>query len=198
MGRKTDLNIGSINGKLKIIAVKKGLGAGKHAIAVCLCECGKEHEIKSHLFKKMKSCGCSQHDSENWISKGAKNKPWQLPYGESALNALLYSYKRGAERRNLTFDLSREEFKKLVNSNCFYCGVEPNRIFSNRGNGSIVCNGIDRYLNEDGYTKENSVSCCKECNLSKNKRTAIDFLNHIQRIHDFQKRKEEENDDQGV
>ncbi len=65
-----------------------------------------------------------------------------------------------------------KEFTKIIEKPCKYCG-ENSRY------------GIDRIDNEKGYTKENSVSCCKLCNFMKKALTQKDFLNHIKKIYEW-------------
>jgi uncharacterized metal-binding protein len=36
-----------------------------------------------------------------------------------------------------------------------------------------------------GYTKINSVPCCKVCNIAKHNLSVPEFLNHIKRIFNF-------------
>ena len=69
------------------------------------------------------------------------------------------------------FSLSFEDFDAITSRSCFYCGENEKRI------------GIDRIDNSIGYTKENSVSCCKICNYMKRTMTKEDFLNHIKKIY---------------
>lgn len=67
-----------------------------------------------------------------------------------------------------------EEFTELINQLCVYCG------------GENITKGIDRVDNFKGYTKENSVSCCKKCNYMKNTWSKEEFLFHIQKIYKHQ------------
>lgn len=65
-------------------------------------------------------------------------------------------YIRSAKNRGIVFNLSFKYFLKLILSNCTYCGEPPNPL-----------NGVDRYDNGKGYTKSNSVPCCRDCNWMK-------------------------------
>jgi len=77
----------------------------------CLCECGKIVIRRSANLRTggTKSCGCYALEVRR-IQKGL-----------SGFNALYKSYIRGAIDRNLQFDLSIENFKTLIDSNCHYC-----------------------------------------------------------------------------
>ncbi len=55
-----------------------------------------------------------------------------------------------------------EEFKALTQGVCTYCDRPPTQI--HRG---YLFNGIDRVNPDRGYSPENVVSCCKECNFIK-------------------------------
>ena len=51
----------------------------------------------------------------------------------------------------------------------------------------IKANGIDRLNSIIGYTIENCVPCCEKCNLMKSNYSENEFLDHIERIRNFQK-----------
>ena len=68
----------------------------------------------------------------------------------------MWHYKRSAEKKEVRFELSNEEFDKLVNGDCEYCHRSPTTWF-----------GIDRVKPEKGYVNGNVVSCCWDCNLDK-------------------------------
>ena len=77
-------------------------------------------------------------------------------------------YKHSAKKRNISFELTFEEFINLTQQNCYYCKHFPNQIVKQRGAfGEYVYNGIDRLDNTKGYTLDNCVSCCKTCNIMK-------------------------------
>lgn len=113
----------------------------------------------------------------------------QLPFGEAAFNALLYNYKRKAKSRNLVFDLTIDVFRLLTKQVCKYCGREPHRINKvNKRVGEYVYNGVDRVDNSQGYTAENVVACCYDCNRMKHALGETEFLTHVERIHTWQRK----------
>jgi hypothetical protein len=73
------------------------------------------------------------------------------------------------DEANIKYDLSFEKFCELINNECFYCGQKPNTIWSShrKKENKIIYNGIDRKNNNLGYSEENTVSCCKFCNIAK-------------------------------
>lgn len=74
-------------------------------------------------------------------------------------------YKSQAKKRKKDFVLTKEQFEKIINGECYYCGTK-NKI------------GIDRKDNSKGYTIENSVSCCRICNWMKLTLTEKEFIQH--------------------
>lgn len=75
-------------------------------------------------------------------------------------------YKKRADEHGYDFDLTNEEFRELVESDCYYCGCKRGKIL----------NGIDRLDNSIGYTKENTVPACKMCNNMKNTLNESTFI----------------------
>jgi hypothetical protein len=131
----------------------------------CICDCGN-YTIKTtgQLRGKCISCGCIR----------------RIP--DSATNCILDWYKRWAKKRHLSWKLPTENFKKLLQGKCFYCGVEHSNVQKGFTGKRFKYNGVDRLVNSEGYTKENCVSCCKTCNMMKKTMPIVDFLRHIQRI----------------
>lgn len=82
-------------------------------------------------------------------------------------------YKESAKRRNLDFNITFEDFMDLWENSCFYCGSKIDGI------------GIDRKNNNVGYTVENIVPCCSECNMAKGFRDYNSFINWIKKVYEF-------------
>lgn len=111
--------------------------------------------------------------------------------GEVGLTILFGKYKKRAKKLNKSFDLTREEFANLTKQNCNYCDNPPSKI-SKHMNKSVsedtlkrseyVYNGIDRYDNNLGYTKENSVPCCSICNGAKADLTPTEWWSWVAKI----------------
>lgn len=80
-------------------------------------------------------------------------------------------YKRGAEKRNLLFEISVQDLiNRFWKKPCSYCG-DP-----------IETAGIDRIDNSAGYTALNTVPCCSTCNFMKRDMKCQDFLSHCKKI----------------
>ena len=93
-----------------------------------------------------------------------------------------------AKNRNLKFELSKDQFKKLTKLPCYYCGKEPKQEIlkadkGNPGNGKYIYNGIDRIDNKKGYTIDNCVSCCKNCNNGKKDMGKEEFFSWISDVY---------------
>lgn len=92
------------------------------------------------------------------------------------LQARYTKYRLGAEKRNLAFELSLEEFDEITKMPCEYCGG-----YSDELNG-VLFNGVDRINSSDGYVYKNCVSCCEMCNRMKMAYDLMDFLEHVKKI----------------
>lgn len=103
--------------------------------------------------------------------------------GHAARTRLMGCYRWNAVVRGISFDLSREQFAVLVAANCHYCGSPPSSMRLGKDLWSpLVYTGIDRVDNALGYTKENTVPCCKICNRAKNTISLQDFNTWIARL----------------
>lgn len=149
----------------------------------CLCDCGEICFVKSSylLDGRTKSCGCIRKvNGKLWSEK------LKLNSGEAAFRAVLRRYKAQAKVRNLSFELTTEQFKTLTQQNCYYCGKEPKQEYKYikiHNTGTYIYNGIDRIDSSCGYTLENCVSCCKKCNWAKKDSSKSDFIKWIKAVH---------------
>ena len=84
----------------------------------------------------------------------------------------IQSFKRGAKQRNISYNLSDEFAEKLLQQECYYCGTSE-----------FI--GIDRLDSLKGYSEDNCVSCCKYCNLMKNKLSYDLFTTQISKIFKY-------------
>lgn len=153
----------------------------------CICDCGTVKSIPMNYLttKQVRSCGCLLKENYIKLKTISVNKNKKTP-GEAAFNEVLNSYKQRAKRKNYNWDLSLDEFKKIINRDCYYCGITPSQEWKT-ANGSIFYNGIDRKDNSKGYTLENSVPCCKICNYAKRNLSEIEFLSWIERLIKYNK-----------
>jgi hypothetical protein len=144
---------------------------------LCKCDCGGIIITNGASLRNgsTKSCGCLVKEV---ITKS---------YSESSFNTLYNRYKNAAKQRSISFELSKDEFSKITSQNCHYCGIKPMQItvLSSPHNGDYFHNGIDRLDNNKGYTIENSVPCCKNCNYGKGRLTKDEFLSWIEKVYLF-------------
>lgn len=146
----------------------------------CTCSCGGEHSVRGDMLRsgKITHCGCQKKKIASECKK--------LPEGVAHINIALHFYKKGAKDRRLIFDLTREQFIKLISGSCNYCGIKPtieNVIYARKELSSLFpMNGIDRVDSTKGYFIDNTVSCCKKCNQIKMDMTMDDFVNQIIKI----------------
>jgi len=86
-----------------------------------------------------------------------KNNEWSRQYARTAKGQYT-QLKKGAKDRGYELALTLADFIKLRENSCYYCG----------GALSEACHRMDRKNNVLGYTLDNTVACCKECNFTKN------------------------------
>ena len=156
----------------------------KYVAWLCLCECGKEKIVRSADLKRgrTRSCGCLLKAKNNPNVRKRIEKI-KKPFGEATFNSLYFDYKYNAKARNLEFNLTKTQFKKLATGNCAYCGIEPKQVYYKKcANGNFIYNGIDRINNNIGYVIDNCVPACKFCNYAKKCGTQEEFLEWINRL----------------
>jgi hypothetical protein len=139
---------------------------------VCRCDCGTVKTVRISGLQSTnphgtKSCGCYCKDRTREAHTG--NTYRRLGYGENARRYLFEQYRSNAERRGISFSLTRTQFEELTSGPCFYCDAPPERECQpTNAHGSYRYNGIDRMDNSIGYVLENCCSCCNKCNTLKN------------------------------
>lgn len=140
----------------------------KNILWQCICDCGNISLVQSRNLRvgKTSSCGC-------WATE-QKSLPKKYFTDTEKGKAYVYkNYKQSAKKRNVFFELTKEQLQKLTSSNCFYCGLSPDK--SNQSY-EYSYNGIDRKDNNQGYIETNSISCCKDCNYIKGDRLSYDEM----------------------
>jgi len=137
----------------------------------CKCDCGNTSIVQSGtlLSGHSRSCGCRGHPPEfGWFRH------------------FYTTYQVGAKRRNLSFDLSFEDFCSLIQNNCYYCGSSPilraDRADLSKFRKIIPINGVDRIDSFIGYLTTNVVACCTTCNFAKQQLTVIEFKQWIESL----------------
>lgn len=90
------------------------------------------------------------------------------------MRRLCRRYIRECRRKNVYWELSIEIFHKLTSSPCHYCKKPPLQISK-----AYKYNGIDRMNPKKGYTPDNCVPCCKECNWIKGDRLTTEEMQAV-------------------
>lgn len=83
-------------------------------------------------------------------------------------------YKNSAYKRGLDFMLLEDDFMEIKSKNCYICDKPTTDKHQN---------GIDRYNNSIGYTKENSRACCSSCNYMKKDHTYEFMMEKLKQIY---------------
>lgn len=150
----------------------------------CKCECGSTPIIRGqHLrTRHYVSCGCERPKRLALVCQNnARNK-----YDPSNwVGTIVSIYRHGANKRGLSFCLTKEDVRRLVLAECHYCGALPSNVYNPRSELTQIkyrYNGIDRVDNRSGYTVSNCVSCCKTCNRAKNSLTLDEFMSWAKRV----------------
>lgn len=79
-------------------------------------------------------------------------------------------YKKNAKKRNIDFNLTKEDFYFLTQQKCHYCGDMKEY------------NGIDRIDSNKGYELNNCVPCCEICNKMKLDYSYDFWIDHMKKV----------------
>lgn len=146
------------------------------------CECGEEvvrsaTRVKYNFNNGMgTSCGC--------LALGRPNLRNRKNYGEAAANKVFGNYKRNASKKDMEFNITKEQALDIMSKNCYYCGMEPSRVMkSKKLYGEFIYNGLDRKDNNEGYTLSNILPCCTYCNFKKSNDDYEEFIEWIDKVH---------------
>ena len=186
-----------INMRYGRLLVVKNVGKDKRKkyLWLCKCDCGNEKIVVGDNLSsgKSKSCGCLK--AEFLAKKG--NQYGLFKDREVALLKVQYHHLKKRNKKMGFGDIDIidfETFSKLSKSHCEYCGLEHSKEISDRLSESkkkkllsdhiLKCNGIDRVDSKKGYSKDNSVACCKHCNFAKNSMTKQEFFIWIKRVYE--------------
>lgn len=145
-------------------------GSTRKVVARCL-DCNQTYEVDLYHLRR-KDRACLRCRSCNNIVISVSNR---LGVGEHLVNMQCRDYRKNAEARGIEWALSDEQVKRLVLSDCYYCGTVPNRRVESSWD-VIFVNGIDRVDNNNGYLESNCVSCCKDCNYAKRTMSAQEYI----------------------
>lgn len=129
------------------------------------CDCGVvcEKVMEKVMRGWTKSCGCLKLEKMHYF--GSEATAYQI-------------YREGYADGDLTF----EEWYKLSQQPCYFCGTPPMRTRFIKGKNPFVFNGVDRLHNRK-HDKNDCVSCCWRCNEMKKAMPIEEFLQLIELIY---------------
>lgn len=175
----SESNIGQIKGNYKIVDLSYIRG---RCSFLCECQnCKNYQEVRPSDFEKgMQYCiKCMPHNLQDYKTMNSSDAQLSIVYS---------NYKSRCKSKNREFNLTKSQFKKLILSNCYYCGAEPSNIRMDRSKlrakKKIYTNGIDRVDSDKGYIISNVVSCCEDCNKAKRQLSKDTFLKMIKDIYE--------------
>ena len=181
-------------GRLTVVEHRGKDHRNKH-LWLCDCDCGNNKVVVSDNLSsgKSNSCGCLK--SEFLAKKGNQFGLYQDR--QEAMLKVQYSHlkRRHSKKKMKGAVIDFDVFKNLSKDNCKYCGLEHSKEIEDRLNENkkqkrlsdevLKINGIDRVDSSIGYTKENSITCCKYCNFAKHTMSEDDFYKWIKRVYEF-------------
>ena len=171
---------GKIFGKLLVLNIDH-IDRSKNGLDIiywnCKCDCGNSYIVRGQSLRdgKTRSCGC-------WRRKILADS---YTY-ESHLVSIYKQYQTGAKGRNILFDLTIEEFGHIISEKCFYCGKAADKSTRKKDNTVMFFyTGIDRIDNNKGYSVDNCVPSCTQCNKSKLDYSQYEFYSWIKRVYEY-------------
>ena len=145
----------------------------------CKCDCGR--------IERIHQSSLDHYAESDYV---ACCKSCKLERTISAIRQRIYNAKQeDATKRGLPFSLTINQFCKIVEQSCTYCGVPPRasdahckQQWYKKWRDKHTTNGIDRINNAIGYIDGNCVPCCKRCNVAKHTKSAREFVALVSKI----------------
>lgn len=183
-GDLVNKNIGTLHVLEKWESKKSISKSGKQSSRsryLVLCECGNLRIVFGQYLRAKK---------EKATCKGCAYKTRPQSLNRQSIWRRIFKLTVGNRRK--PNNLSLMDFKKIITSNCHYCGEPPKYKDYLRKNKYaiseiIYANGVDRVNSKYGYSKKNCVPCCSICNSMKLNYTLEQFYTHIEKILKFKK-----------
>jgi len=139
----------------------------------CCVMCGKHFDNFLTRYNK-ESVRC-KHCQEMMQKQDDKRSNRERVYKRECYvypQTFMNHYIKGAKKRDISFELTLEQFGDMVKKPCHYCN------YIKEGEA----NGIDRVDNDKGYHLDNCVACCGICNRMKLNYHVDFFLQKIRQI----------------
>ena len=172
-------------GKLQVIKRIDERGNKGQIKWECICDCGRGHIVTGESLRsgKSKSCGCNRLTPPN-KEKDRVIAVWKQLYKSTI--------EKRCKKWGIISDISLNDFITMSQSPCVYCGMLKSNFATDRNSSGkktsdtiIKYNGLDRVDSAGGYTKINTVPCCKHCNTAKNTMSKTEFMDFIKRVYEY-------------
>jgi hypothetical protein len=172
--RKRKYNIGDVINNQTVIDYKWEDKDGAYLVR---CHCGYERWMRSTTINRNQG-GCSMCKTKKIDASRSITAAWGTLNGN-------------AKRRGYLVEITKEEFVEISTKPCFYCGENPKYVkwkHLPEWAAPAKINGIDRRDNSIGYSIDNAVPCCTQCNRAKSNSSEQEFLSWLKRAykHQFQ------------
>jgi len=135
-------------------------------IFLCKCKCGTEKQIsETELIKGRSTCGSKKCQTDR-----------RLKYSGRIANArhVLFS-----SAKKINFN----KFLEISETNCMYCNTPPSNIGAGANKNEVfMYSGLDRLDPNSGYTLNNIVPACWNCNRMKGTSSLKEFDDWINKI----------------
>lgn len=148
--------VGRVFGRLTVI--ERAEQVGKNHCWLCVCECGTTKVVvgRNLMSGGTQSCGCKLREHTE-----SMRRP------KAALNAIYTAHVNNGRVKQLG-SLDRATWERIIHMPCHYCGCREQRTSRGSLRACVVTIvGVDRIDNDRGYTEENCVPCCGQCNRAK-------------------------------
>src|SRR5262249_48700231 len=133
---------------------------------LCRCECGNVKPVKRYYLTRpksraVKSCGCT--------ARGIRSRR-----SDAGIRFAYAEKKSLAKRIGVRFELTLNQYKRLISQNCHYCDAAP-VLRGREGFKFVGQESLDRKNPYGHYTIDNVVPCCLSCNFRKGAKSYKEF-----------------------
>lgn len=185
---------GDIIGCYKLIRTIQVDQPRKYWWEVECIHCGKVQRINISNAMRRKSQKCNYCDNPDYVPPAYHTGSRPITKTLDERSFINYRHKMVSNsqddlKKNKPWELTLEQYSQLIHGDCYYCGEPPTADNQwNKGNKragenvTFLANGIDRIDPDKGYTIDNCVPCCKQCNRMKWDYTPEQFYSQLRKI----------------
>lgn len=176
-----------------------GLTFRKQPIYKVVCDCGKvipEFRTWKMTRGESKSCGCLLRDIIR--SPRLSRRRYSQSTKTWAFTLFGYALKRQLKRGHKCDTWTIDQWYSVCSQPCYYCGnIDTRNVLNSPSKRlrtsfqvddaeaakyDLKINALDRVDSSLGYTFDNSVSCCGQCNVAKSDYSKEEFIAMAKRI----------------